>query len=183
MTLGELIKEYREQHAMNMEDFANRAGLSKAYISILERNINPVNSKAPTPSLETIKAVSAAVGLDFNQVIDALDGNQEISLSPIEENLDAAGDSPNNMQSIGDPLPPREQDLLKFYRGVGPSAQDYLYNKAKLLYTDAIIERDAPTIGGIAAYGGDSDAIIQTKDQQKKAEEFWRKQNEKNRKD
>lgn len=81
------------------------------------------------------------------------------------------------------PLAPREQDLVKFYRGVGPSAQDYLYNKAKLLYTDALIERDAPTIGGIAAYGGDSDAIIQTKDQQKKAEEFWRKQNQKNRKD
>ena len=93
-------------------------------------------------------------------------------------------DDPNEEAgSLSAVLAPREQDLLKFYRGVGPSAQDYLYNKAKLLYTDALIERDAPTIGGIAAYGGDSDAIIQTKDQQKKAEEFWRKQNEKNRKD
>lgn len=80
-------------------------------------------------------------------------------------------------------LTPREQELLKYYRGVSPAAQEYLYNKAKLMYTDVIIERDAPTIGGIAAYGGDSDAILQTKDQQEKAEEFWRKQNQKNRKD
>ena len=46
MILGELIKTYRTEHHMSMDDFAKKCGLSKAYISILERNINPVMEKA-----------------------------------------------------------------------------------------------------------------------------------------
>ena len=65
MILGELIKTYRTEHHMSMDDFAKKCGLSKAYISILERNINPVNGKSPIPSLETIKSVSQAVGGEF----------------------------------------------------------------------------------------------------------------------
>lgn len=64
-----------------MEQFAKLSGLSKAYISILERNINPVNRKAIIPSLETIKAVSQAIGMDFNDVIAMLDGDQPVSLN------------------------------------------------------------------------------------------------------
>ena len=40
MTLGELIREYREQHSMSMEEFARLSGLSKGYISMLEKNKN-----------------------------------------------------------------------------------------------------------------------------------------------
>ena len=82
MILGELIKTYRTEHHMSMDDFAKKCGLSKAYISILERNINPVNGKSPIPSLETIKSVSGAMGVDFNDVIALLDGDQEVSLTP-----------------------------------------------------------------------------------------------------
>ena len=82
MILGELIKTYRTEHHMSMDDFAKKCGLSKAYISILERNINPVNGKSPIPSLETIKSVSGAMGVDFNDVIALLDGDQEESLTP-----------------------------------------------------------------------------------------------------
>lgn len=80
MTLGELISKYRKDHDMNMQDFAERAGLSKAYISILERNYNPSSGNPPIPSLETIKAVSLVMGLDFNEVIAALDSDQQVSL-------------------------------------------------------------------------------------------------------
>ncbi|VUW92660.1 LexA repressor [Faecalibacterium prausnitzii] len=63
-----------------MDAFAQKSGLSKAYISILERNVNPVNGKPVIPSLETIKAVSQAIGADFNDVIAMLDGNQKVIL-------------------------------------------------------------------------------------------------------
>lgn len=81
MTLGDLVHKYRDDHGLNMQDFADLCGLSKAYISILERNHNPKSGKPPIPSLETIKAISAALGLDFNDVIDALDSDQEVSLT------------------------------------------------------------------------------------------------------
>lgn len=80
MILGDLIKQYRKEHGYSMDAFAQKSGLSKAYISILERNVNPVNGKPVIPSLETIKAVSQAIGADFNDVIAMLDGNQKVSL-------------------------------------------------------------------------------------------------------
>lgn len=85
MILGDLIKDYRREHGYSMDQFAKLSGLSKAYISILERNVNPVNGKPVIPSLETIKAVSQAIGMDFNDVIAMLDGNQPVSLK--DENL------------------------------------------------------------------------------------------------
>lgn len=80
MILGDLIKNYRREHGFSMEQFAKLSGLSKAYISILERNVNPVNGKPVIPSLETIKAVAQAINMDFNEVIAMLDGNQPVSL-------------------------------------------------------------------------------------------------------
>ena len=80
MILGDLIKEYRREHGYSMDQFAKMSGLSKAYISILERNVNSVNNKPVIPSLETIKAVAQAINMDFNDVIAVLDGNQPVSL-------------------------------------------------------------------------------------------------------
>ena len=80
MILGDLIKQYRTETHTSMEQFAQKSGLSKAYVSILERDCNPVNGKHVVPSLETIKSVSAAIGMDFNDVIALLDGNQPVSL-------------------------------------------------------------------------------------------------------
>lgn len=80
MILGDLIKEYRREHGYSMDQFAKMSGLSKAYISILERNVNPVNNKPVIPSLETIKAVAQAINMAFNDVIAVLDGNQPVSL-------------------------------------------------------------------------------------------------------
>ena len=82
MTLGDLIKKYRTENGYSMDDFSSKSGLSKAYISMLERNRNSVNGKPVTPSLETIKAVSSAINIDFNDVIAMLDGDQEVSLIP-----------------------------------------------------------------------------------------------------
>lgn len=82
MTLGMLVKEYRDSHGMNMQDFAKRCGLSKAYISILERNHNPASGKPPIPSMETIMVISNVIGRDFNEVISLLDRDQLISLRP-----------------------------------------------------------------------------------------------------
>ncbi len=81
MILGDLIKEYRQEHSCSMDQFAKLSGLSKAYVSILERNVNPVNGKPVIPSLETIKAVSQAINMDFNDVIAMLDGDQPVILN------------------------------------------------------------------------------------------------------
>lgn len=70
MTLGDIVKEYRREHSMSMGEFAKKAGVSKAYISLLERNENEIN-----PSIKTIKAVSEVVGKDYKDVIEAIEEN------------------------------------------------------------------------------------------------------------
>jgi transcriptional regulator with XRE-family HTH domain len=89
MNLGDIIRNYRTEHEISQDVFAEKSGLSKAYVSILERNYNPKSQKPPIPSLETIKAVSSVIGSDFNDVIALLDGNTKISLkeksAPVSE--------------------------------------------------------------------------------------------------
>jgi transcriptional regulator with XRE-family HTH domain len=70
MTLGEIIKEYREKNKMTMQDFANRSGLSKALISMLEKNRRPGSEKPLVPTIETYKKVAKAVGLSIGDLID-----------------------------------------------------------------------------------------------------------------
>ena len=41
MHLGEIIKEYRDKNKLSMDKFAKMANVSKAYISVLERNQRP----------------------------------------------------------------------------------------------------------------------------------------------
>lgn len=71
-TLGQLIHDYRARHSLSMEEFAARAGLSKGYVSMLERNLNPATQGAITPSLSTIRKAAAAMGLPFEEVLSAL---------------------------------------------------------------------------------------------------------------
>lgn len=89
MNLGEMIKEYRANTKCSMGDFAKKSGLSKAYISILERNLNPVNGKPAIPSLKTIKTVASAMGREFDEVFEKLDQTQKVSLGMDADSVDA----------------------------------------------------------------------------------------------
>lgn len=86
MYLGELVKKYRTENQLSMDEFAIRSGLSKGYISMLENNKNPRTGNPIIPSLETIRQVASALGKDVNEVINLLDDNQKISLNNSFEN-------------------------------------------------------------------------------------------------
>lgn len=81
MTLGDIIKRFRLEHAMSMEAFAKVSGLSKAYVSILERNYNPTTKRPVVPSIVTFKSVSTATGIDLNELLSMVDEDQPIALT------------------------------------------------------------------------------------------------------
>ena len=110
MILGDFISKYRKESGLTMQDFADKSGLSKAYISILERNHNPRSGKPPIPSLETIRAVAHVIGLDFNTIILALDGDQLVSLD---------GDPDSPAPSIS----PEDWELLELFHAAPPEKQ------------------------------------------------------------
>lgn len=49
MFLGEIVKKYRLEHKISMDEFARLSGLSKGYISMLEKNENPRTKKTDIP--------------------------------------------------------------------------------------------------------------------------------------
>lgn len=85
MTLGDLVKKYREINNISMDEFSKKCELSKGYISMLENNTNPRNNRPIAPTLPTIKKISYAMDTDLDTVLKALDGNQEINLDSIPE--------------------------------------------------------------------------------------------------
>ena len=75
MTLGEIIKEYRTNHKMSMDTFSDKSGISKSYISLLEKNSHPKTGKKIAPSIQCIKQAADGMGIDFNELFNKLDGD------------------------------------------------------------------------------------------------------------
>ena len=95
MTLGEIIKDYRNEHDMSMDDFSQKSGISKAYISLLEKNKHPKTGKPIAPSVDSIKKAADGMGMDFNVLFGMLDC--DVGVSPISE----LTDSYDNIHPVG----------------------------------------------------------------------------------
>ena len=91
MKIGEIIKLYRKSHGLSMGDFAQKTGLSKAYISMLERNINSSTGKPIVPSGATLKSCALAMNISLRELFSQLDEDQLVS---IKDTLDVSLDSP-----------------------------------------------------------------------------------------
>ena len=79
MTLGEVIKKYREDNDISQREFARMTGLSNSYISQLEMYMNSKNGQPIKPQLETYKAVADAMGITIDALFCMVD-DMEISL-------------------------------------------------------------------------------------------------------
>lgn len=80
MFLGEIIKEYRIKHDMTMDDFASKSGISKGYISMLEKNENPKTKEPIAPSLAMLNKVSKAMNIPIDDLFKIVDGGQLVFL-------------------------------------------------------------------------------------------------------
>lgn len=73
MTLGEIIKAYRDDHDLSQRQFAEMSGLSNGYISMLEKNVNPKTGQPMAPTLVGIKKIANAMNADFSELLERLD--------------------------------------------------------------------------------------------------------------
>ena len=87
MTLGDIIKNYRDRNNITIGEFASACSLSKGYISMLENNINPRNNKPISPTLPSMAKVASGMGIELDTLLKMLDGKQSIQL--IEDNADS----------------------------------------------------------------------------------------------
>ena len=80
MTLGDIIRNYRENNNITLGEFANACSLSKGYISMLENNINPRNNKPISPTLPSMAKVASGMGIDLDTLLKMLDKKQSVQL-------------------------------------------------------------------------------------------------------
>ena len=81
MTLGDIIRSYREINNITLGEFANTCSLSKGYISMLENNINPRNNKPISPTLPSMAKVASGMGIDLDTLLKMLDKKQPVQLT------------------------------------------------------------------------------------------------------
>lgn len=72
MTIGEIIKQYRELYDITMDEFSRFSGLSKGYISMLEKNENPKTKLPIMPTTKTLTCVAKAMSLSVAELMDKL---------------------------------------------------------------------------------------------------------------
>lgn len=73
MELGALIKQYRDEHSLTMQQLADRCHLSKSYISMLERGRHPQNRRLLVPSLDTFKKLSEGMQIPLDLLLSLID--------------------------------------------------------------------------------------------------------------
>lgn len=81
MTLGDIIKQYRHEKNLTMDAFAERSGISKSYISMLEKNENPRTKLPITPTTKTLESVSFAMGITVLELLDKINERTTKKLS------------------------------------------------------------------------------------------------------
>ena len=80
MELSKILRDYRQEHGLTLQVFADRAGLTKQYISMLENNKDSKNGKPIIPSLETLRKLASAMYMNIDTLVATLDGEQDVSL-------------------------------------------------------------------------------------------------------
>jgi len=131
MLLGEIIYDYRKRNGLTMKEFSERSGLTKGYISMLEKNYNPRSKSGITPSIATFKKAAKGMNMDFDRLISMVD-NQPVTFTAKSSNA--------NISSLDD----TERSLLNNYRTLDEPRKKTLYDYSSFLtYQMEVEERSS----------------------------------------
>lgn len=87
MKLGEFLTMYRERNGLTMQLLADACGFSKAYLSMLEKGVNPQTGKPYSPTMQTFEKIAKGTGMDIDSLFKILDDDQPITLNPSPQKL------------------------------------------------------------------------------------------------
>ena len=73
MILSELLTEYLESHKMTQTEFAQRCGISKAYVSMIINSRNPKTGKPPVLTVAKYNGVAKAMDMTMDELFKIID--------------------------------------------------------------------------------------------------------------
>ena len=68
-TLGEIIKEYRQENSLSLREFSKKCGLSHTYIDKLEKGVDPRSGKPVEPTIDVLEKVSSALSINLQELL------------------------------------------------------------------------------------------------------------------
>jgi repressor LexA len=69
MGLGQIVKTYLDEHGLSLQQFGDKCGMSKAYVSMLIRGKNPTTGKPVSPTIDTYRAIAPAMGMSLMELV------------------------------------------------------------------------------------------------------------------
>lgn len=136
MTLGDCIKEYRDLNDLSQRQFADMCELSNAYISILEKNLNPKTQEPPIPSYGVYKKVATAMGISVDSLMEKADESQVSLGSNIMLEIPPKPFSNDLIESVGKMLDDRlhpENELLALFATMTTTDKEKLLDYARYI--------------------------------------------------
>lgn len=70
MGLSDVVKQYRAKHGLSLRAFAARCGISHTYLDQIEKNLDPRTGKSITPTIDTLKGLSAGMGMTLEELMN-----------------------------------------------------------------------------------------------------------------
>ena len=130
MTLGQIIREYREANDISQRQFAERCGLSNAYISILEKNESPKTKEAPAPTIAVFKTIADTIGIPVHELMVKADETkvsmgQKMQITPLRAQIH------DEVLKILNERKSPEQEMLELFRTMTNADQDKLLDYAR----------------------------------------------------
>lgn len=138
MTLGQYVRQYREEHNLSQRKFAEMCGLSNAYISILEDGKSPKTGKDLIPKLDSLLRIANAMGVTLDTLFDEID-DMDVDISAISKAKKLA--SPKielvtvnvNEGKINTALTQKEMQMLELFRLLTEEEQEHVLQTAKMI--------------------------------------------------
>lgn len=88
MKFGEYIKDYRAKNKITMQALADAAGLSKGYISVLEKGFRPGQKSPVIPSIDTYHKIATAMGITVGELFEAIDSDCLVDIARANEPIE-----------------------------------------------------------------------------------------------
>ncbi len=137
MSLEEILRQFRESEDLSMQEFADRCGLSKGYISMLEKGHHPQNSRPLVPSINTIRHLADGMNISVDALLSAMDADTIVSINNPAPNHDEYD------------LTYNEQQLIRNYRDLNQEGKEKLLDYSEDLVSGGRYKKS----GSIATNG------------------------------
>ena len=106
------MKEYRAHNNLSMDEFAKRCGLSKSYISMLEKGKHPQNERNLIPQIDTLAKIAKGMNTDLSTMSSVLDWNTLVTI-----NIGSNDSEPEELTILKDrweEISPDDKAIIKF---------------------------------------------------------------------